>query len=168
MSAAAGDYKVQSGNDTPDQRFVCDRMLGTLARWLRLAGFDTLYPEEMPYQALQALTEREGRVLLTRNRRLASLVSDAFYVEALAWTDQLDAVVTRFALQVTTSLTRCSMCNQEVVQVSTAAAEGQVPERVLELHETFWHCPGCKRYYWKGTHWEGIVERLERFSSTTQ
>ncbi|UCH08998.1 MAG: hypothetical protein JSV55_12885, partial [Deltaproteobacteria bacterium] len=47
-------------------RFVADSMLGKLARYLRIMGYDTVYQKTYSDQRLLELVG-EGRVLLTRS-----------------------------------------------------------------------------------------------------
>ena len=49
-------------------RYVCDAMLGRLARWLRLLGHDTLYADVGDAELLRL---GETRRVLTRDRELA-------------------------------------------------------------------------------------------------
>jgi uncharacterized protein with PIN domain len=53
-------------------RFVADTMLGRLAKWLRILGYDTVYPGQETDQRLARIAAEEGRVLLTRDVDLAS------------------------------------------------------------------------------------------------
>src|SRR5205809_6482002 len=54
----------------PAPRFVADVMLGRLAKWLRIAGFDVLYSNRYSDEELVAVSRREGRILLSRDTRL--------------------------------------------------------------------------------------------------
>lgn len=59
---------------THDLRFLCDNVLAGLGRWLRIAGYDTAIAERG--RRARELFERahaEGRVLLTRDRRLVEI-----------------------------------------------------------------------------------------------
>src|SRR3990172_9336984 len=56
--------------DAGDARFIADSMLGRLATWLRILGYDTLYFRDAQDGRLVALARREGRILLTRDTRL--------------------------------------------------------------------------------------------------
>ncbi len=55
-------------------KLLCDHMLGSLARWLRLMGYDTAYPEPGPDRDLIDRARKEGRILLTRDKELAEHV----------------------------------------------------------------------------------------------
>lgn len=73
-------------------------MLGRLARWLRVLGFDTLFDPALHDAALVRLAESENRVLLTRDRHLLrerhprtaiEVTSDAPLDQLVALVDQL-------------------------------------------------------------------------------
>ena len=50
--------------------FAADCMLGTLAKWLRILGYDAFYRNRIEDGELVELARAEGRVVLTRDRRL--------------------------------------------------------------------------------------------------
>lgn len=149
--------------------FLCDAMLGGLAKWLRAAGYDTYYAREGTDIDDRTLTEkalREGRVLLTgdkgflerapvRDGRLELLLLPHLTVE-----EQLQAVVERFGL--TPRPSRCMECNGELEGVALGEVEGLVPPGVLERCREFWRCRGCGRIFWHGSHWARISGRLRR------
>ncbi|PJB21075.1 MAG: hypothetical protein CO114_07255, partial [Euryarchaeota archaeon CG_4_9_14_3_um_filter_38_12] len=49
-------------------KFVADIMLGRLARWMRLLGFDVLYPDTSDDKEL--LKFADERIILTRDKEL--------------------------------------------------------------------------------------------------
>ncbi len=51
-------------------KFIVDRMLGKLAKQLRMLGYDTLYYRGEDVYPLIRLGRQEGRVILTRNTKL--------------------------------------------------------------------------------------------------
>src|SRR5512135_3730165 len=57
-------------SDGSSPRFVADVMLGRLAKWLRIAGFDVLYSNRFADDELVRLSNGEGRILLSRDTRL--------------------------------------------------------------------------------------------------
>ncbi len=56
-------------------RFLADEMLGTLVKWLRIMGYDTLYAKDMKDGEIAAMARGEGRTLLTRDKALARTVA---------------------------------------------------------------------------------------------
>ncbi len=145
----------------PGPCFIADAMLGRLARWLRLLGFDCAWERDIPDEALVRRAVLEGRVVLSRDRALAEewRVSDLHLVGSEKVREQLVEVLERFGLAPHVALlSRCSECN---VRLVPAAPEDvlRVPPRVLERHAVFSTCPACRRVYWEGTH----SERIRRF-----
>ncbi|GAI37423.1 unnamed protein product, partial [marine sediment metagenome] len=51
-------------------KFIADRMLGKLVKWLRILGFDTTYPSFDDDLSLILTARQESRILLTRNANL--------------------------------------------------------------------------------------------------
>lgn len=144
---------------------LCDDMLGTLARWLRLLGFDTAYPgASLEDDALLRLAREGDRTLLTRDRDLAATRRvRTLYVQSDILDEQVVQVLRDLALEVRAPMTRCSVCNGELVSASREEVEGQVPAGVHRRHRTFWRCPGCARVYWRGSHWERIEGKIEEY-----
>jgi uncharacterized protein with PIN domain len=146
------------------RRFAADAMLGRLARWLRLLGFDCAYDSAITDEALVRLAETEGRTILTRDRRLPEewWVPGVYLVRAEDLLGQLAEVIQAFDLAASVRLlTRCNECNRALAPLAREQALGRVPPRVLELHDTFAECPGCGRVYWEGTHAARIRELVE-------
>lgn len=57
---------------TSDIKFVADVMVGKLARWLRMLGFDTAYSNKFEDDELLRIAQSEARILLTRDVPLAA------------------------------------------------------------------------------------------------
>ena len=150
-------------------RFLCDAMLGGLAKWLRVAGYDTYYAREGTDVSDRSLTQKaleEGRVLLTSDggfleRKPVRDGSVGFLmIPYLPLEEQLRMVVERFALSRRES--RCMECNGELSVVSPGAVEDRIPPGVAGYHEEFFLCSSCGRVFWHGSHWDRISGRLER------
>ena len=140
---------------------MADNMLGTLAKWLRVAGADCEYAEGMDDDQLLEVTE-SGRVLLTRDKVLAQRCGDrGMYIASDDLEEQLVQVLTAFPdLLDVEPLSRCLVCNIEVQPVTPGEVVGSVPDSVLERHDELWMCPRCGRVYWTGTHVRNMTERL--------
>jgi uncharacterized protein len=153
----------------PSVRFLCDAMLGGLAKWLRAAGYDTYYAREGTDVSDRSLTTRaleEDRVLLTSDggflqRKPVREGSVVFLrVPHLPLEEQLRLVVDQFDLDRRQS--RCMECNGELEVVPPGAVAGRVPHGVIRDHEAFFVCGGCERVFWHGSHWDRISGRLSR------
>jgi uncharacterized protein with PIN domain len=149
-------------------RFIADHMLGSLARWLRFMGYDTVYPGPMNDRDIVHLAKEEGRVLLTRDRELSKARSvESLYIESTDLENQLDQVLSKFMMTGKISLSRCSLCNSVLELVEKEGVKEFVPERVFELRDSFWYCRKCHKYYWAGTHFEKIMEKIRKLDGKT-
>jgi uncharacterized protein with PIN domain len=150
------------------RRFAADAMLGRLARWLRLFGFDCAYDAATTDEEIARLAMSEGRTLLTRDRRLPEewWIPDVYVVHAEDVEGQLAEVVRRFDLATSVRvLTRCSACNRPLRPAARAEVLGRVPPRVLESQDAFFECSACRRVYWEGSHAARIRALAERLAS---
>jgi uncharacterized protein with PIN domain len=147
--------------DESPTRFVVDGMLGSLARWLRLLGYDTDYANQRADPELARVARAENRVLLTRDRGLAARRGvQALLIESQSLDDQLAQVTAAFPLSPGTRPGRCSVCNTLLVEATPQEVAGRVPRYVLRRHREFHRCPGCDRVYWRGSHWRNMQARL--------
>jgi len=138
-------------------------MLGRLARWLRLAGFDASYTPAVADLALAGRARAEQRWLLTRNRRLAGVAGPrALLLRARTTGEQVAELRRRLALTVRPELflTRCSCCNASLEAVPGDVVRERVPPYVAIHAGRFMECPGCGRVYWPGTHVARIARTL--------
>lgn len=147
-----------------EYRFVADRMLGRLARMLRLLGYDTKYSPNVTPAELQAVAREEKRVLLTRGqaeKRFPGL-TNILSVRSENAAEQLREVVQHFRLDARSGLwTRCTLCNAVIEKVEKAAVASLVEPKIFGLYEEFFRCAGCGHVYWKGSHVERILRNLE-------
>jgi len=136
-------------------RFAADRMLGRLAIWLRLLGYDTLYSNSLSDHQFLALAD-EGRILLSRNTRLVGKVAaEKFvFIEDNDPKVQLQEVVRLLGLkpQPDRFFTRCSLCNGVLEPAEAGDVVGHVPDHVWTAHTKFSKCGTCGKIYWPGTH----------------
>ena len=146
-------------------RFVADVMLGRLAKWLRLAGFDVLYSNRFSDNELVRISKDEGRVLLSRDTRLLvrSAVRSFIFLESQDLQEQIRQVFK--TLNVTTlpsPLTRCLSCNESLQEASRENVRLIVPEYVYNTQEHFKSCPACGKVFWAGTHRTAVIRTLEQ------
>jgi uncharacterized protein len=141
-------------------KLLCDHMLGSLARWLRFMGYDTVYPEPGPDRTLIHRARSEGRILLTRDKELVRRVPDAIRIHSDDLEEQIREVAAILPLRLIDPLSRCSLCNEALLPVTVDEVKDLVPEGVRSRHHAFWRCPTCRRVYWQGSHWDKMVARL--------
>lgn len=147
-----------------ETRFVADAHLGGLAHLLRMLGFDTLYDNHFHDDAIVAICETDGRIVLTRDRELLKrrTVTHGCYVHALKSEDQLREVVQRLDLaRSARPFTRCLHCNALLRAVDKARVLDRLPPRVREHYERFSTCDACGRVYWEGSHWRNMQRVLD-------
>jgi uncharacterized protein len=142
-------------------------MLGKLARWLRLMGFDTRYMQGED-AAIAHCARAEGRVLLTRDHTLAERKGlRTILLRAETLEAQLAEVIAVLGTPSPEVPARCMHCNVPLAAIPKKDAGERVPAYVLETHETFQECRKCGKIYWKGTHWQGIAERIDCVAGAT-
>lgn len=139
-------------------KFIADAMFGTLAKWMRVFGFDTVYANEMEDKEIEELARVEGRVLITRDKDLARRTENSLYLDSDDLDDQLVQILERFPYEPRLLLTRCLLCNSILAPVEKSEVRG-VPEGVLEREEEFWKCEKCDKFYWPATHYENMLVR---------
>jgi hypothetical protein len=143
-------------------RFVTDRSLGGLARWLRILGFDTQFASDLSDAAAIAAA-KTGRILVTRTgalRRRTDLPRVVF-VSADRTLGQLREVVDALSIRPAdlAPFSRCASCNRRLKSVPKADVFGRAPEYVWHAHERFSACPECGRVFWAGSH-QGRMREL--------
>jgi uncharacterized protein with PIN domain len=148
-----------------DPRFVADVHLGTLARYLRLLGFDTRWRNDLEDPEIVTTARAEARIILTRDRGLLCHgdVTHGHWLRATEPIAQLEETLR--ALDLTRDLrpyTRCLECNGSLRPIERRQAAPRVPLQVFLVHRDFTRCDGCGRVYWPGSHrrrLDAIVER---------
>ena len=145
-------------------KFIVDGMLGRLAKWLRILGYDTAYFPHLDDNQLVRLARAEGRLLLTRDRGLARRRGFQYLlIESDHLEEQLGQVVAALALAEEHPFSRCPVCNTPLQKVEKPELEGRVPPHIFRTHKDFSLCPNCDRIYWPGTHWARMRKKLAEF-----
>jgi uncharacterized protein with PIN domain len=153
----------------PQIRFLLDVHLGKLASYLRMAGFDTRYSSSAPDSELAERSASERRILLTFDRGLLKRknVMHGYCVRSRDPATQLKEVLDHFGLSDKLHpFSRCMRCNGVLEHVVKTEVYDRLPEKVREYAEDFTICRGCGRIYWKGTHYERMIETIEKAISS--
>jgi uncharacterized protein with PIN domain len=147
-------------------RLLADGMLGTLAKWLRLLGYDTAYDNVAADPELARRARAEGRVLLTRDRELSTRRGlRTVLIQAEVLEEQVREVQAALGPPPDPVLSRCAVCNTALELIAPADVASCVPPYVLRTQSDFRRCPGCGRVYWPGTHVEEMRDQLDEWGS---
>lgn len=151
-----------------NQRFVVDCMLGKLAKWLRILGFDAAYYPDISDEELIDRSIAEKRTLLTRDRKLEHRkeIESSLLIESDNPIEQLKQVVEHFArdgLKVNL-FSRCLECNVPICNISKKEVKDKVPPYVYKTQKYFAYCPQCKRIFWRGTHISNIIKKISNLN----
>ena len=152
--------------ETAEQpRFLADSMLGKLARWLRVLGYDAAYERAMDDAALVERAREEGRVLLTRDRGLLKRrrLRSGVLVDHDDPMEQLGQLARQFGLSLDPGrlFHRCLECNVMMDPVEPEAIREEVPPYVFRTQKRFARCPACGKVFWAATHVDGMRRALE-------
>ncbi|NLT23103.1 MAG: hypothetical protein GXX82_08660 [Syntrophorhabdus sp.] len=142
--------------------FVCDVMLGKLARYLRTLGFDAPYirqgedPASFPAPSDRCvfLTRRQDRtgrphtVVIHENDPMKQIL-------------EIKEIIERY-IDPKAFMSRCLECNVPLIDTPREEIEPFVPEYIYHHHDRFRTCPSCKKVYWEGSHAEEMLEWVEK------
>jgi len=157
-------------------KFIADGMLGKLARWLRLAGYDVTYigdlqvPAKEQDEVLLSRAKAEKCVLLTcdidLHRRARQAGVKSTFIQSSDVVEQLVEVSKRRGrrIRIQPENSRCLMCNGLLRLASKSDVKSKVPATVLKIQREFWRCSSCGKIYWQGSHWRTIVEMAARYN----
>jgi hypothetical protein len=150
-------------------KFIADRMLGKLVKWLRILGYDTAYPSFNDDLSLILIARQENRILLTRDVNLIKRrnICDFLFIESDHWEKQLLGIIKGLKLKIDLNskiFSRCSLCNTLTKEVDKKEIKNYVPPYVFLTQNKFVYCPSCKKYYWRGTHWQRMTQKIQKLS----
>ncbi|HKB84994.1 MAG TPA: Mut7-C RNAse domain-containing protein [Ignavibacteriaceae bacterium] len=159
--------KVQHLRNKPlrEPKFVADIHLGSLAKYLRMFGFDVLYKNDFANDELIEASLEEKRAILTKDRELLknNRIMHGYWIRNNSIEKQVKEVIERFDLKDNiTEFMRCLECNSILIPVEKDKIADKLPSKVREWQENFWYCEQCDKIYWKGTHYEKMIKFIEQ------
>ena len=144
--------------------FVVDVNLGRLAWQLRLLGFDALFSNAYADDEIVRISEEQGRIVLTRDRRLlfAKAVAHGYWVRSVWPSRQVEEVVRRFGLagQIR-PFSRCADCNGLIEPVAKEQVEARLEPKTKKYFDRFYRCRACGKVYWEGSHVDRMRDRFK-------
>ena len=148
-------------------KFIADIMVGKLAKYLRMAGNDVLYINDISDDEILKIAKNENRIVLTRdtlmlqrkdckNNTIKSLL-----IKDDKILNQLKQIKSELQINLKPNLIRCLDCNEILVKVNKEDIPGKVPPYVYKTQKNFLYCSTCDKYYWRGTHYESIINTFK-------
>lgn len=149
--------------------FAADGMLQSLAKWLRLLGYDCIAGSNLFGRALVEKAVAENRWMITRNRHFTGDLphwlierADIFVIASEQLPEQLRETLERFSLEPDAyCFTRCLICNEPLIPVAKPQLSPNVPQALLQREDRFWKCDHCGRIFWRGSHVHASIRRLK-------
>lgn len=146
-------------------RFVLDVHLGRLAAYLRMLGFNTLYRNDIDDPELADISVNEHRILLTCDRRLLmrKQITHGYFVRERQPEKQILEILQRFNLGNNIKpFSRCMHCNAHTHAVDKASIKDRLQPKTEKYYNAFYQCEGCKKIYWKGSHYSKMKRMIDK------
>ena len=147
-------------------KFILDVHLGTLAKYMRMLGFDTLYKNDYIDEEIVKISLKEKRAILSKDRGILkrSEVTHGYWIRSTKTDTQIIEVIKRFDLkEQIKELSRCLLCNSLLKKISKEKIIDRLPRKVKEFQNEFYYCKNCDKIFWKGSHYAKMLAVIERF-----
>jgi uncharacterized protein with PIN domain len=151
-------------------KFIADAMLGRLAKWLRILGFDVLYYPDIDDREVVRIAREQERTILTRDTQLTKRrgLPGVIFVDKDDVFDQLTLIGARLGLSQTTLSGRCAVCNGMIGEVTQKEeVRNLVPDFIYLNFPVFMRCRDCGKVYWEGSHRKAMREKVKGVLSVT-
>ncbi len=140
-----------------------DRMLGKLCRAMRLLGYDAVLNSEGESGRFLLNAEALSRVAVTRSRGLRDRPgARPIVLDSDVTMDQIAELFSKLGAKPDfTPFTRCLECNELLTEEPPEAVRDEVPPYIMGEFDEFHRCPACRRVFWRGSHFEAMVRKIE-------
>jgi uncharacterized protein with PIN domain len=152
-------------------KFIVDHNVAKLARWLRMMGYNTIIFDQPDDWQMIRIALAENRVVITKDtgvmkrRVITSGKLRALLVNSDDPEKQIQQVIKSFELDNYNPFSLCLECNVLLVLVQREEIKDRVPPYVYQTKSQFVECPVCHRVYWQGSHWEAMIQTLEKLQA---
>ena len=159
--------EVSKLRDKPlrDPAFICDVHLGRLCKYLRMLGFNTYYSNDFTPQQIIEISNLEKRIILSKSIHIIrhKEVTHAYWVRSSEPLEQLKDLIYRLDFSKRAqALTRCLNCNTKLEKAKKEDIIDRLEERTEKYYTDFFRCPTCDQIYWKGSHYEHMLEFIHQ------
>ena len=150
-------------------KFIADVNVGKLAKWLRMLGFDTLYNSRYDDLEIIRIALDEDRYILTRDTGIAQRKSakKCILITSDETIQQLRQVVKESKIKICeeNAFSRCIICNNVLQPIQKETVFGKVPPYIYKIHNKFAFCCNCQKYFWQGSHLDGMKSIISRLKN---
>ncbi len=143
-------------------KFAVDSMLGKLAKWLRLLGYDTFYTNKIKPVTLLSVAQSENRIIISKRRYFLKhpFSVPILFLKTDKLEEQLLKIAEKYPFQKNKAFSRCLLCNNVTTPAEKVSIKKLVPKYVYSSQEYFFQCIHCGKIYWRGTHLERAIDFL--------
>ncbi|WP_455367885.1 Mut7-C RNAse domain-containing protein [[Eubacterium] cellulosolvens] len=149
--------------------FLIDGMLGKLARWLRLFGYEVDYSTTYSDEVLLQKAQQDNSVLITSDESLFKTATnkqiEAMLIKNNSLIKKLARIIHRYQLNLPSNpqFVRCPKCGFLLQQIPKEDLKDRVPAKSYQRYSEFWVCRNrsCNKIYWQGSHWSNIQKTLK-------
>jgi len=148
-----------------EPKFIADAHLGSLARYLRMLGFDVLYKNNITDTEIIEASLNDKRAILTKDRELLknNKITHGYWIRNEETEEQVKEVITRFDLKNDIrEFTRCIECNNILEVIEKEKIKDRLPSKVKQWQNEFRYCKHCDKIYWKGTHYNRMLDIIRK------
>ena len=137
-------------------------MVGRLAKYLRMAGYDVLYTNTASDNQIIKKARETDRIVLTRDslmlarREFKKGTVKYLFIKDDKLKNQLNQIKSDLKVLLKPNLVRCIECNRKLIKVKKEDVKNKVPPYVYKTQQNFLYCKKCDKYYWRGTHYDNI------------
>ena len=137
-------------------------MVGRLAKYLRMAGYDVLYINTASDDQIISKARETDRIVLTRDslmlarREFKKGTVKYLFIKDDKLKNQLNQIKSDLKVLLKPNLVRCIECNRKLIKVKKEDVKNKVPPYVYKTQQNFLYCKKCDKYYWRGTHYDNI------------
>lgn len=137
-------------------------MVGKLARYMRMAGYDVMYINTASDDQIIKIARETDRIILTRDslmlarREFKKGIIKYLYIKEDKLENQLDQIKSELKVSLKPNLVRCIECNEKLIKVKKEDVKNKIPPYVYKTQKNFLYCKNCDKYYWRGTHYQNI------------
>ena len=146
------------------ETFILDVHLGTLCKYLRMMGFDTVYDNHFDDPEIIEIAKNENRIILTRDIGILKnkQVKFGYWLRSQNSELQLEEVLNHFNLKdKIRPFTRCIACNGTIKKVDKNEIIHRLKPLTKKYFTLFFQCCNCGKIFWEGSHFENMKKIID-------